>query len=101
MLRNGSPTPFANVNFSNAAPDAVSGIRVVSQGQRPPSSFLLEGRIDGRGIPYYWIKLAYKDGDFEPGSDLEAIRDDAVSVNPIQQDMTANIFRERLIRAFT
>jgi 5'-nucleotidase len=95
------PNTFVNVNFPNTAPDAVSGIRVVSQGQRPPGSFLPEGRIDGRGVPYYWIKLAYKDGGFEPGSDLEAIRDDAVSVNPIQLNMTANPFRERLARSFT
>ena len=95
------PNTFVNVNFPNTAPDAVSGIRVVSQGQRPPGSFIPEGRIDGRGVPYYWIKLAYKDGGFEPGSGLEAIRDNAVSVSPIQLDMTANTFRERLVRSFT
>ena len=61
------PSTFVNVNFPNAAPDAISGIRVVSQDQRPPGSFLPEGRIDGRGVPYYWIKLAYKDGGFDPG----------------------------------
>ena len=61
------PNTFVNVNFPNAAPDPISGIRVVSQEQRPPGSFLPEGRIDGRGVPYYWIKLAYKDGGFDPG----------------------------------
>jgi 5'-nucleotidase len=94
------PGTFVNVNFPDALPDAVTGVRVVRQGQRPPGSFLPEGRIDGRDVPYYWIKLAYKDGGFEPGSDLEAIRDKAVSVNPIQLDMTAERFRTRLESAF-
>jgi 5'-nucleotidase len=94
------PGTFVNVNFPDVLPDSVSGIRVVRQGQRPAGSFLPEGRIDGRDVPYYWIKLAYKDGGFEPGSDLEAIRDNAVSVNPIQLDMTAESFRNRLAAAF-
>jgi len=94
------PNTFVNVNFPDAMPDAVTGIRVVSQGQRPPGSFLPEGRIDGRDVPYYWIKLAYKDGGFDAGSDLEAIRDNAVSVSPIQLNMTANPFRQRLVEAF-
>jgi 5'-nucleotidase len=94
------PNTFVNVNFPDAEPDAVTGIRVVTQGQRPPGSFIPEGRIDGRDVPYYWIKLAYKDGGFEPGSDLEAIRDNAVSINPIQLNMTAERFRVALAKSF-
>jgi 5'-nucleotidase len=94
------PNTFVNVNFPDAMPHEVSGVRVVHQGQRPPGSFLPEGRIDGRDVPYYWIKLAYKDGNFDPGSDLEAIRDKAVAVSPIQLNMTAHPFREQLERAF-
>jgi 5'-nucleotidase len=91
---------FVNVNFPDTAPDTVTGIRVVMQGQRPPGSFVPEGRIDGRDVPYYWIKLAYKDGGFEPGSDLEAIRDRAVAVSPIQLNMTAEPFRVALVNTF-
>ena len=94
------PHTFVNVNFPDAAPDAVTGIRVVTQGQRPPGSFVPEGRVDGRDVPYYWIKLAYKHGGFEPGSDLEAIRDNAVSVSPVQLNMTAERFRAELVRWF-
>ena len=95
------PNTLVNVNFPDVAPDAVTGIRVVAQGQRPPGSFLPEGRIDGRDVPYYWIKLAYKDGGFEPGSDLEAIRDKAVSISPVQLNMTAERFRAELSKRFT
>jgi 5'-nucleotidase len=72
----------------------------VTQGQRPAGSFLPDRRIDGRDVPYFWIKLAYKDGNYDEGSDLEAIRDKAVSVSPIQLNMTSHPFRERLLHAF-
>jgi 5'-nucleotidase len=38
------PNTFVNVNFPDAKVDAVTGIRVVTQGQRPPGSFVPEGR---------------------------------------------------------
>lgn len=94
------PNTFVNVNFPDAAPEAVTGLRVVTQGQRPPGSFIPEGRIDGRDVPYYWIKISYKDGGFEPGSDLEAIRDNAVAISPVQLNMTAERFRSELIKNF-
>lgn len=94
------PNTFVNVNFPDVPPAGVTGVRVVSQGQRPPGSFLPDRRTDARDVPYYWIKLAYTDGGFVPGSDLEAIRDNAVSVCPIQLNMTATAFRERLQHAF-
>jgi 5'-nucleotidase len=94
------PNTFVNVNFPDAMPDAVTGFRVVTQGQRPPGSFVPDGRIDGRDVPYYWIKLDYKDGGFEPGSDLEAIRDNAIAISPIQLNMTAERFRTDLLRSF-
>ncbi len=92
---------FVNVNFPDVAPDDVSGLRIVTQGQRPPGSFLPEGRVDGRDVPYYWIKIAYKDGGYEPGSDLEAIRDKAVAISPVQLNMTAERFRADLHVAFS
>lgn len=90
------PGSFVNINFPDATPDQVTGVRVVAQGQRPPGSFLPDRRVDGRDVPYYWIKLAYTDGGFDPGTDLEAIRDKAVSVCPIQLNMTDHAFRQRL-----
>jgi 5'-nucleotidase len=94
------PNTFVNVNFPDCPPAAVTGIRTVTQGQRPPGSFLPDRRVDGRDVPYYWIKLAYKDGNIHPGTDLEAIRDKAVSVCPIQLNMTDHAFRERLAPKF-
>ncbi|MFN3642882.1 MAG: 5'/3'-nucleotidase SurE [Gemmobacter sp.] len=90
------PYAFVNVNFPDCPPEACTGLRVVTQGQRPPGSFLPDRRVDGRDVPYYWIKLAYKPGNDHPGTDLAAIRDNAVAVCPIQLNMTDHGFRKRL-----
>ena len=91
---------FVNVNFPDVPPDQVSAVRITTQGQRPPGSFRPERRIDGRHIPYYWIRLAYRDGDIEAGTDLEAMRDKAVSITPMQMDLTAHSFKRSLDQLF-
>ena len=73
---------------------------MTSQGQRPPGSFRPERRIDARDVPYYWIKLAYQDGGYDPGTDLEAIRDKALSITPVQLNMTAHLFLKQLHQRF-
>lgn len=95
------PGTFVNVNFPPVAVDAVSGVRVTSLGQRPAGSFTPERRVDARTKPYYWIKLTYKDGNEHPGTDLRAMADGAVSVTPIQMDMTATSMKARLERAYS
>lgn len=83
-----APGGFVNVNFPDCAPDEVTGLRVTRQGQRPPGSFVPQPRVDERAVPYYWIRLAYRDGGELAGTDLEAIRDRAVSVTPMHLDLT-------------
>ena len=56
-----------NVNFPDALPEAVSGVRVTSQGQRPPGSFTIDGRVDTRHVPYFWVEISYKDGEKHGG----------------------------------
>jgi 5'-nucleotidase len=79
---------FVNVNFPNVPPEQVSGIRLTSQGMRPPGTFKPVRRVDERHLPYYWIRIAYTEGGDHPGTDLEAIAANAVSVTPMQLDMT-------------
>jgi 5'-nucleotidase len=93
------PGSFVSVNFPDAPADAVTGIRVTTQGRRMPGSFQPVRRVDERDFPYYWIKLAYQTGDLEPGTDLHAIAENAVSITPMQLDLTANSFRHYLDRA--
>lgn len=87
---------FVNVNFPNAAPKAVSGVRLTVQGQRPPGSFSIDARVDARHQPYFWVKIAYPPGNELPETDLHAIAQNAVSVTPIRMDFTDHEWRTRL-----
>lgn len=79
---------FVNINFPPVVPDAVSGVEVVSMGRRPPGAFKTEGRVDNRQIPYYWVHLEPDAGGDEKGTDLRAMADAAISICPLQVDMT-------------
>jgi 5'-nucleotidase len=92
------PGSFVNVNFPDCPPDAVTGTHVTTQGRRLPGSFRPVRRVDERNFPYYWIKLAYEVGNLEEGTDLFAIAENAVSVTPMQLDLTSNAFRHYLDR---
>ncbi len=92
------PGSFVSVNFPDATPDKVSGLRVTTQGRRLPGSFKPVRRVDERDFPYYWIKLAYQTAELEPGTDLHAIAENAVSITPMQMDLTANSFKHYLDR---
>ncbi|MBM3484555.1 MAG: 5'/3'-nucleotidase SurE [Alphaproteobacteria bacterium] len=87
---------FINVNFPDCEPAEVTGIRLTRQGQRPPGSFTLDGRIDARNVPYYWVKISYNKGGELAETDLEAIDRNAISVTPLQLDLTHHGWREGL-----
>lgn len=82
------PGQFVNVNFPDCLPEQVQGIRVTSQGLRPPGAFKPMKRIDERHVPYYWIKIDHPEGGHADGNDLQAMVDNCVSVTPLQLDMT-------------
>jgi 5'-nucleotidase len=94
------PGSFVNVNFPDAPPDQVTGERVTMQARRLPGSFKPVRRVDERNFPYYWIKLAYETAELEVGGDLRAIAENAISITPLQMDMTANSFRHYLDQKF-
>ena len=83
------PGMFVNVNFPDCPPDAVAGIRATRQGQRPEGAFRPVRRVDERHVPYWWIKIGFPDGGYADDNDLQAARDNFVSVTPLQIDMTA------------
>ena len=85
------PGSFINVNFPDCPPEEVRGIRVTTQGLRPPGTFRPMRRVDERHVPYYWTKIDYADGGHAPGNDLQAALDREVSVTPLQLDMTDRV----------
>lgn len=92
---------FLNVNFPDAAPDDITGMRVTRQGRRPPGAFSIDPRVDGRHQPYFWVKIDYPEGGRAPDTDLHAIHEGAVSITPVQLDFTDDAWRRRLTRALS
>ncbi len=84
----GRPGSFVNVNIPDRPIEAVTGVRITTQGRRPPGSYMPKRRIDERFVPYYWIKIAHLEGEIGADTDLAAMRDGAISITPLQLDMT-------------
>ena len=94
------PGSFVNVNVPNLPVEEITGTRLTRQGRRPPGSYLPKRRIDERFVPYYWIKIAQQPGGTDPGTDLEAVRDGAISITPLQLDMTDHAMVRDLEQSF-
>lgn len=94
------PDTFVNVNFPDAAPDQVTGIRITSLGKRRPGSFKPVAGLDGRNVLHYWMKIGYDPGPAVAGTDLEAVGAGAISITPLQIDLTAHGFATELRRTF-
>ena len=91
---------FINVNFPQCDADAVQGVRLTSQGQRPPGAFSIDARHDARNQPYFWVKISYPEAAALAGTDLAAVADNAISVTPIKMDFTDRAWAERLHGVF-
>ena len=76
-----------NVNFPDTGGEPVTGIRVGRQGRRTSTIELIEGR-DPKNRPYVWIGDFTSDETAEPGTDLEAVMQGAISVTPLHLDLT-------------
>ena len=92
---------FININFPPCSAEEITGVRLTTQGQRPPGSFSIDARVDARNQPYYWVKIAYTKGNEHPETDLEAIAARAISVTPIKMDFTDHAWRARLTPLWT
>ena len=77
-----------SVNFPAVPPDAVKGIRVVSQGLRDYGRTRVIKRTDPRGFDYYWLALGQVVHTAHHVTDLESIEDGYVTVVPLHLDMT-------------
>lgn len=77
-----------NVNFPAIPPDEVTGIRATRQGRRSIRAIDIDARDDLRGKPYYWLNFDRAGGQQDPDSDIQALREKAVSVTPLRPDRT-------------
>jgi 5'-nucleotidase len=83
-----APRTLVNINFPAVPPDAVKGIKVVSQGLRDYGRSKVIKRTDPRGFDYYWFALEHIVHTPAHSTDLEAIEDGFVTVTPLHLDMT-------------
>lgn len=91
---------FLNVNFPDCAPEAVTGAVATVQG-RLVHGLSIDERRDGRGFPYYWLRFNRRPSDPVAGSDLRAVRDNAISVTPLKLDITDHAAGEQLAHALS
>ena len=94
------PGVLLNLNFPDCPPDEVAGVAVTAQGVRSAELLDIDARMDGRGIPYYWI--AFQRGPYTPGvgTDLEALASKKISVTPLRLDMTDEPTMTKLAAVF-
>ncbi|TZG29193.1 5'/3'-nucleotidase SurE [Sphingomonas montanisoli] len=83
-----APRTLVNINFPAIDPESVQGIKVVSQGLRDYGGATMERRMDPRGFPYYWLRLASRLGSTAVDTDLEAAADGWVTVTPLHCVLT-------------
>lgn len=84
-----------NVNIPAVDSKLIKGIRIVKQ-----SKVAIEERFDKREDPrkriYYWLTGEVVKSDGQEDADIEAIRQNYVSITPIHCDMTDYSFIEKL-----
>lgn len=91
------PDTMINVNVPDVPADELTGYHVTRMGRRHYEEEVVR-RVDPRGGDYYWIGGALPGHHDEPGTDFEAIAAMAVSVTPLQRDMTCQAAMDGLQR---
>lgn len=76
-----------NVNVPDRAYDDLAGFQATRLGHRKRAEEVVRD-TDPRGRPIYWIGPAGSEEDAGPGTDFHAVRSGAVSVTPLQVDLT-------------
>ncbi len=77
-----------NINFPDAAADAVERVEVTAQGRRDVAHMVAERRTDRRGRDYYWMGFDERPNLPVEGVDLTAVAEGRISVTPLHIDLT-------------
>jgi 5'-nucleotidase len=88
-----------NINFPALAPGDVSGIEITRQGRRRQAE-VITAAIDPRDEPYYWLGGPRLNEAAGRGSDLTAVSAGAISVTPLDLDLTDEKMVRSLKKAF-
>jgi len=77
-----------NINFPDVEPAKVKGSVVCVQGLRDISDITIDARTDARNVPYYWLGFRRHVGKHKKHTDLGVTQAGAISVTPLQLDLT-------------
>ncbi|MEW6308565.1 MAG: 5'/3'-nucleotidase SurE [Bacillota bacterium] len=88
VLAQGLPErTLLNINVPSLPMAELAGVAVTRMGVRRYRD-MFDKRVDARGRTYYWMAGEVLEDDEPLGTDVRAIRDNLVSVTPIQLDLT-------------
>lgn len=88
-----------NVNVPYCDPHEIRGMKVTRQGNQYFKDEF-EKRTDPRGRTYYWMKGLVVDKDEELEFDGKAVRENYISITPIQFNMTHESYMDELRERF-
>ena len=77
-----------NVNVPDLPIEEITGFETTRLGHRHKADPVIK-ELDPRGREMYWVGPSGEEQDAGPGTDFDAIRRGAVSVTPLQIDLTA------------
>jgi 5'-nucleotidase len=81
------PDTILNVNVPDVPADEIRGYQSTRLGQRHKAEPVIKSH-DPRGREIYWVGCAGPEQDAGPGTDFFAVRNNFVSVTPLQIDLT-------------
>lgn len=77
-----------NVNIPKVKKEDIKGIKICNQADAYWSEKYMV-RTDPWGVDYYWLTGEFKDANISPESDIYALRNNYISIVPVQYDLTA------------
>ncbi|RJP69705.1 MAG: 5'/3'-nucleotidase SurE [Candidatus Abyssobacteria bacterium SURF_17] len=96
VLKEGLPKDtFLNVNLPNVPASKIRGVVVTKQGRRSYDDVIV-AKVDPRGRPYFWIGNGEPRWEQASGTDIQAVRENKISITPIHLDLTNHRAIEKL-----
>lgn len=89
-----------NINFPAVSYEEFAGIAITKLGLRMYNDSY-ERRLDPRGTVYYWLSGELITHGSDPSEDVEAIRNNYVTISPVHADLTHYQVLERLEASFS
>jgi len=93
------PKSILNINVPTIPAEDITGLEITRLGTRMYTD-TYEKRVDPRGKTYYWLAGELITQNEEPGTDIEAIRNNKISITPLTFEITHKSVMPELEKAF-